>query len=142
MEEVKKEEMKKEEVKKPYSFRKLNATDIAPMAAIISKIGIDQFTECFASTDELAQIFRDKTKTKEAITNIAGMKIAFKIANIVLAHYGNCQKDIFELLANVSGLSVEEIEAFSPATFAKMLIDLVKLDDFADFFKVALELFN
>lgn len=131
-----------EEVKKPYTFRKLNATDIAPMATVISKIGIDQFTECFASTGDLAAIFRDKTKTKEAITNIAGMKIAFKIANIVLAHYNDCQKDIFELLANVSGLSVKEIEAFSPATFARMLIDFVKLDDFADFFKVALELFN
>lgn len=134
--------MKEVTNKKPYTFRKLEATDIAPMAAVISKIGIDQFTECFASTGDLAQIFRDKTKTKEAITNIAGMKIAFKIANIILAHYGDCQADIFSLLASVSGLTVEEISKFSPATFAKMLIDFIKMDDFADFFKVALELFN
>jgi hypothetical protein len=128
--------------KKPYTFRKLQATDIAPMAAVISKIGIDQFTDCFASTGDLAKIFRDKTKTKEAITNIAGMKIAFKVANIVLAHYGECQNDIFALLADVSGLTVKEISEMSPATFAKMLIDFIKMDDFADFFKVALELLN
>lgn len=140
MEEVKTTAKKAEE--KPYSFRKLKSTDIAPMAAVISKIGIDQFSECFASTEELANIFRDKTKTKEMITNIAGMKIAFKVANIIISHYGDCEADIFTLLANVSGLTVETIKEFSPAIFAKMVIDFVKMDDFADFFKVALELFN
>ena len=110
--------------KKPYTFRKLQATDIAPMAAVISKIGIDQFTDCFASTGDLAKIFRDKTKTKEAITNIAGMKIAFKVANIILAHYGDCQDDIFTLLASVTNMTVEEISKLSEDVIRGIALNL------------------
>lgn len=129
-------------VKKPYSFRPLNSTDVAPMCAIISKIGIDNFTKCFESSEGLLNIFRDKTKTKEMITNLAGIKIALDIANIILAHIPDCEEEIYTLLSNVSGLTVDEIKGFPLATFAKMVIDFVKLDDFGDFFKVVSELFN
>ena len=125
---------------KKYTFRELNATDIAPMCSIISKIGINNFTKCFESTDELMRIISDKSKTKEAITNLAGIKIVLDIANIIMSHIPDCENDIFKLLSGVSGLSVKEIRDLKLADFAEMVIDFVKKEEFKDFIGVVSKL--
>ncbi len=125
---------------KPYSFRALCATDIAPMCAIIGKIGINNFTKCFNS-DDLLDLF-DKNKGVKNLTNLAGMTIAFEMANTIVQNIPHCEKEIFELLASVSGLKVNEIKAFGLATFTEMVIDFVKKEEFKDFFKVVSKLLN
>lgn len=126
---------------KLYTFKKLDATDVAPMCAVIGKIGIDKFTKCFESAD-LLKIFRDKTKAKEAITNLAGIKVALDIGNIVVSNYPACEEELFVLLAKVSDKTVDEIKAFSFPVYMKMIVDFFKKEEFRDFFKVASELFN
>lgn len=128
-----------EEVK-PYTFRELNATDVAPMCAIIGKIGINNFTKCFDS-EELLGVIQGGKNAKD-LTNLAGMTVAFDMANIIITHIPECEKDIFNLLASVSGLKVDVIKAFNLATFTEMIIDFVKKEEFKDFFKVASKLFK
>lgn len=125
---------------KPYSFRELCATDIAPMCAIIGKIGINNFTKCFKS-DELLDLV-DKNKGVKNLTNLAGMTIAFEMANTIISNIPNCEKEIFDLLASVSGLKVSEIKAFGLTTFTEMIIDFVKKEEFKDFFRVVSKLFS
>ena len=125
---------------KPQAFRALCSTDIAPMCAIIGKIGINNFTKCFNS-DDLLDLF-DKNKGVKNLTNLAGMTIAFEMANTIVQNIPHCEKEIFELLASVSGLKVNEIKAFGLATFTEMVIDFVKKEEFKDFLKVVSKLFN
>lgn len=134
---IEKNEQAVEDVK-PYSFRTLCATDIAPMCAIIGKLGINNFAKCFDS-DELLDLF-DKNKGVKNLTNLAGMTIAFEMANTIIQNH--CEKEIFDLLASVSGLKASEIKAFGLATFTEMVIDFVKKEEFKDFFKVVSKLFN
>lgn len=128
------------ETVKPYTFRELCATDIAPMCAIIGKIGINNFTKCFNS-DELLDLF-DKNKGVKNLTNLAGMTIVFEMANTIISHIPDCEKEIFDLLASVSGLKVSEIKALGLVTYTEMIIDFVKKEEFKDFFKVVSKLFN
>lgn len=125
---------------KPYTFRELCATDIAPMCAIIGKIGINNFTKCFNS-DELLDLF-DKNKGGKNLTNLAGLTVVFEMANTIVSNVPQCEKEIFDLLASVSGLKVNEIKAFGLATFTEMIIDFAKKEEFKDFFKVVSKLFN
>lgn len=125
---------------KAYTFRKLNATDIAPMCAIIGKIGINNFTKCFES-DELIDVIQKKKNAKD-LTSIAGMTVVFDMANTIITHIPDCEKDVFILLSNVSGLKVDEIKAFDLATFTEMIVDFVKKEEFKDFFKVVSKLFK
>lgn len=125
---------------KPYTFRTLNAGDVAPMCAIIGKIGINNFTKCFDS-EELLEVIQGGKSAKN-LTNLAGMTVAFDMANIIISHISECEKDIFNLLAKVSGLKVDAIKAFDLATFAEMVIDFVKKEEFKDFFKVASKSFK
>ena len=125
---------------KKYQFRELNATDIAPMCAIVGKIGINNFTECFNS-DELLDLF-DKNKGVKNLTNLAGMTIVFEMVNTIVSNIPKCEKEVFDLLASVSGLKVTEIKAFGLAEFTEMVVDFVKKEEFKDFFKVVSKLFN
>lgn len=119
---------------KKYQFRELNATDIAPMCAIVGKIGINNFTKCFNS-DELLDLF-DKNKGVKNLTNLAGMTIVFEMVNTIVSNIPKCEKEVFDLLASVSGLKVTEIKAFGLAEFTEMVVDFVKKEEFKDFFKV------
>lgn len=60
------------------------------MCAIIGKLGINNFAKCFDS-DELLDLF-DKNKGVKNLTNLAGMTIAFEMANTIIQNIPHCEK--------------------------------------------------
>ena len=123
--------------KKAYEFRKLGALDIAPMCKIIGKIGITEFGKCFESETVLNLIKQMKGQKNAAqIQDIAGLQVVLEIANIIVCHIPEVEKDIFTLLASVSGLTVDEVRAFDLTTFTEMVIDFIKKPEFKDFIGV------
>lgn len=127
---------------KAYTFRKLSALDVAPMCKIIGKIGITEFGKCFESETVLNLIKRMKDKDASQIQDIAGLQVVLEMANIIVCHIPDCEKDIFTLLASVSGLTVETIKAFDLVTFTEMIIDFIKKPEFKDFIGVVSKLFK
>ena len=129
--------------KKAYEFRKLGALDIAPMCKIIGKIGITEFGKCFESETVLNLIKQMKGQQNAAqIQDIAGLQVVLEIANIIVCHIPEVEKDIFALLASVSGLTVETIKGFDLVTFTEMVIDFIKKPEFKDFIGVVSKLFR
>ena len=128
--------------KKAYTFRKLGALDVAPMCKIIGKIGITEFSKCFESESVLNLIKQMKDKDAAQIQDIAGLQVVLEIANIIVCHIPEVEKDIFALLANVSGLTVETVKEFDLVTFTEMVIDFIKKPEFKDFIGVVSKLFR
>lgn len=128
--------------KKTYEFRKLGALDVAPMCKIIGKIGITEFGKCFESETVMNLIRQMKGKTASEVQDIAGLQVVLEMANIIVCHIPEVEKDIFALLASVSGLTVETIKAFDLATFTEMVIDFIKKPEFKDFIGVVSKLFR
>ena len=128
---------------KPYELRTLNAKDISPMTAIITKIGFKEFKSCFenpAFQQMVAATTKGKTNDKVAVK--VGVTVAIDIAGIILANYEKCQDDLFKFLASLSGKDVSEIENLPINTFTEMIIDVVKKEEFASFFSVVSKLFK
>lgn len=121
-----------------YELRNLTSDDIFPMFQIISKIGIREFKSCFDSPEVKAAI----AKSEELDLNSVGLAVALDIGGIVLANVPKAKNDIYLLLSNLSGLTEQEIGALPMATFAQMIIDVVKKDEFKDFFQVVSRLFK
>lgn len=119
-----------------FALRKLAAKDIAPMAAIINKIGWKQFKEAFNQAD-----IKVDEEGKVDIATL-GMAVGFDIVGIVLANYEKCQNDIFSFLASLSGMNVKQIESLPLADFAAMVIAVVQKEEFNDFFTVVSKLFK
>ncbi len=131
------------EMVKPYTFRKLNSTDLFPMIKIISKIGIDELTQVFdgslvknllKSSENSAA---DEAEKEGQSQFIVGVGIALKVANKILEHIPTCEQEIYNLLARVSGMGIEEVKNLDLNIFMEMILDFCMKDEFADFFKVA-----
>ena len=60
-----------------------------------------------------------------------------KIAAIVVKNYRVAKKDIYSLLASVSGMTVEEVAHLKLPVYVQMIIDVFKQDGFIDSFRVA-----
>ena len=127
---------------KLYEFRRLNAGDVAPMCKVIRKFGINEFTNCFQSEGVQDLVRKMKNKGSKNIEDIAGVQVVIEMANVIISHIPDCEKEIFEFLANVTDLEVHTIKEFELSVFAEMIIDFLKKEELADFFKVVSKLFN
>ena len=123
-----------------FELRLLNAKDIAPMTAILHKIGFKEFRSCFENPaiQQIAATGKGK-KNDKAVVNV-GLTVATDIAGVILEHYSKCQDDLFKFLASLSGKTVSEIEDLPIDTFAEMIIAVVKKEEFKSFFSVVSKL--
>lgn len=128
-----------QEEKKPYTLRPLKSKDLFPMMKIISCIKISKFSDCFSSDATKRLIEKSKQNiTMEDVEEI-GMGVALEIGDVILANLPNAEKYIYQLLSNLSGMTVKELEDMNPGMFFAMIMDVVRQSGFTDFFKVALK---
>ena len=126
---------------KVFTFRKLNSTDTFLMFKILGKIGINEFAETFGKDTVKTAIASAKGNTKDMTTAI-GISVMLEMANIILGNIPKCEDEIYQLLANVSNMSVADIRGLDFVTFTEMVIEFVKKEEFKDFIKVASKLFK
>lgn len=123
---------------KIYELRTLTADDMFPMFQILSKIGIREFKTCLESPEIKAAI----SKGKDIDLNSVGIAVAMDMAGIILTNLPKAKEDIYQLLSGLSGMSKKEIAGLPMATFTEMVIDVVKKEEFKDFFQAVAKLFK
>ena len=122
-------------VEKPYTLRPIEADDLDYLAGIIDKIGIDQIADCFRKK-EINRLVEGTEVNNDLIKEV-GIDVMVKIAAIVVKNYRVAKKDIYSLLASVSGMTVEEVAHLKLPVYVQMIIDVFKQDGFIDSFRVA-----
>ena len=127
---------------KPYTFRKLSADDMFLMFIIIKKIGVAEFKRCFegSALESMVGAFKNSGGDAKALTAV-GVAVGFDVIDIVLGNLPRCNKEIYSLLAQVSGLPEDEIKA-DMLLFTEMVVDFVKKEEFPAFIKVVSKLFR
>jgi hypothetical protein len=130
------------ETAKPYTFRKLSAEDMFLMFRIIKKIGVNEFKKCFEgeTLETLVTAFKNSGGDEKALTAV-GVSIGFDLVDLILGNLPKCEKEIYQLLAQVSGMTEDEVKK-DMILFTEMVIDFVKKDEFPGFFKVVSRLFK
>lgn len=138
-------------IDKTYELRNLEADDLFIMINIVNKIGIKEFKACFESDEVKTAVLNMAKKADEnggaeagegSDVVSVGISVALDIASILLANIGKCKNDIYALLANLSGMKAGDIAKIPAKTFTSMVVDLVKKEEFADFFQDAVKLFK
>lgn len=135
-------EFQESDITKPYTFRKLQATDVFPMFKLLSKIGISQFAESFGkdSVQKMVGILTAEGGMTNLL-NSAGIAVMLEVANIILANLANCEKEVIQILSDTSDLTEYDVRELDLASFTEMVIDFIKKDEFKDFIKVVSKLF-
>ena len=125
-----------------YTLGKFKSTDVFTMATILSKIGLGKITDSFGRENVMKILSEVKDKKKEDVTAFTGMQVALQVVEIICGNLEKCEAEIFKLLANVSGLTEDDLRNMDAEVFAGLIVDVVRLPQFKDFFKVASRLLN
>ena len=129
-----------------FELRKLKYDDVFPMFKIISKIGLKEIKESLdpATLGKIATAFKadnEDVKGDDLIYSI-GFSVILDLAQIVICNLPSCKKEIYSLLAQVSGMTEKEIAELDMVTFTEMIVAFFKKDEFKDFIGVVSKLFN
>lgn len=122
------------ETVKPYTFRKLSSEDMFLMCRILGKIGIKEFKNCFTGDEINALVAATKEGGEKALTAV-GVSVFIDAVDIILGNIYKCENEIYQLLAQTSGMSVSDVKA-DALLFVEMLIDFFKKEEFPAFIKV------
>lgn len=122
---------------KSYELRKLQSADIFIMSKIISKIGVSELRNCF-NAEDMKQI----TGSQEDILQQVGIGVALEVANVVLTNVPKAEQEIYSFLSSLSGKEPKEIEELDMVTFAQMLVDVFRKEEFKGFIGVVSGLFK
>lgn len=122
-----------EETRTTYTLRALEAKDVFIVSKILSQIGLKEFKEAFD-----IKMLSGKEKDVEAI----GLAILLDMSQVLLGNLPKCEKDIYTFLSSLSGIDKKAIESLPMNTFIEMIVDVVKKEEFMDFFKLVSKLFK
>ena len=133
------------EINTKYELRALKATDFFLVTRILSKIGVKECKQCFESIEiknAVREMMANQEGKGEADVASIGMTVVFDIAGVVLGHMEDCEKDIYKLLSNLSGLTTKEVADLPMAEFGEMVIAVIKHEGFRDFFTAVIKQFK
>ena len=68
--------------------------------------------------------------------------MVFDIAGIVISNIPEAEADIQKFIASLTGLNVMQVKALPLADYGEIILDVVTNEDFKDFFKRVMKLFN
>lgn len=120
-----------------FELRNPKADDMFLMFRILSRVGVKNLKSCFESGDVMAAI-----KGNENDSEAVGLSVALEIASVIMEHMEDAKKDIYTFLANLSGKKPAEIADMEMADFAQMVIEVIQMEGFRDFFQRVITLFK
>lgn len=120
---------------KKYELRTLKSTDLFAVIKLVKKIGLDNVAKAFES-ENIVQLAKSGDEAQ------VGMAVVLDIAQVVIDRLNDCEKEIYDLLAQVSNLSAKEIKDLEMDIFVEMLIDLIQKEDFKRAFTKVVSLFK
>ena len=124
---------------KVYMLRALQSDDLFLMLKVINKIGIKEIKKCFESEaviKAISSVAGDK-KGEDVDNDVAtvGMTVMLEIADVFARNLPACRDELYQLLSTLSGMTVEEIARLPMLTMVDMVMDVIKMQEFADFFQ-------
>lgn len=123
-----------------YELKQLNSKHLFSMFRLISKFGIENFKGIFS--DVQGSINSNGEVDKDKLAQQVGMEIIFSAVSIIVSNLGNCEKEVFDFLSNVSNLTVEEIAELPIDVLMTMIIDVIQKEEFKGFFLAVSKLFK
>jgi hypothetical protein len=132
---------------KSYVMRELEGDDAFLMIRILSKIGIDRLKACMEASSVKAAVAIVTSKdadasAKEAAMNSVGIALMLEVASTVMERLPDCRNEIYTLLAQVSGQTVEDIAHMKLIPLTRMIKEFFRKPEFSDFFTEVIELLN
>ena len=123
------------EVENKRTPRPLKGTDIFMLTSIIGKMGVKNLARCFDSPDVKEARENGDAENVEKL----GQLVFLGVIDVVLERLEYCEGSICRLLSRLYDMPEAEIKALGATEYLNMFVDVVKDENFVDFFKQAYE---
>lgn len=127
------------EVESKRKPRALKGKDLYLMTAIIGKIGVRNIARCMNAVEVREAAKENEGKTEDERADIIGELIFYGLVDVLFERLDKCEGTITKLLARLYDMPESEVEELDANDYLDMFIDMVKGENFADFFRRAYE---
>ena len=127
------------EVERKRKPRALKGKDLYLMTTIIGKIGVRNIARCMNAVEVREAAKENEDKTEEERADIIGELIFYGLVDVIFERLEKCEVTITKLLARLYDMPESEVEELDANDYLDMFIDVVKGENFADFFRRAYE---
>lgn len=126
-------------------LRRLQASDLFSMVKILNGIGLKNVKDAINQEDiaearKKAQYATENGLDVADIASEVGTNIIMSVLGVVLEHLPNVEKDLYNFLGSVANIKASEVAKMEIADFMTLIVEIVKKEEFADFFKQASKL--
>ena len=133
-----------------FELRELKSSDIFPMFKIMGKIGFKDLKDRMTpdKVKELTSMFKQndvgdaESFSSDEQMMFVGFNVIFEVVEIIMGNLPSCEQEIYSFLAGLSGMKTKEIANLPLPVFTEMVVEVLKKEEFRDFFKVVSRLFN
>lgn len=116
-------------------MRDLQGDDLFTLLAIVGKLDIkDELLSLFGGGEQEPLPTDLTDEQREAEIEKRGMKIVANLLQNILMNLGKVKGDINAFLADLTGVSVNEVQTLNLAEYTKLLKDFFTKKDLTDFF--------
>lgn len=127
------------EVENKRKPRDLKGKDIYLMTSLISKIGVRNVAKCM-NVLEVQEALRDgEDEPGEDVMAKIGTMVFVGFIDLLMEKMEDCEGAIRRLLSRLYDMPEAEVDELDANDYLDMIIDIVKGENFADFFKRAYE---
>jgi hypothetical protein len=123
------------EVENKRTPRPLKGTDIFLLTSIIGKLGVKNLMCCFDAPDVREARENGEGDNVEKL----GQLVFLGVIDVVLARLEYCEGSICKLLSKLYDMPEADIKDLGATEYLNMFVDVVKDENFVDFFKQAYE---
>lgn len=118
-----------------FDIRPLRFKDVAPMARIVSKIGLREFKQVL--TPEAIGAFAETAEDGQSVAEAVGAGVLIDAVGIVLENYDKAEDEIAAFLASVAGMKKSEVMELTLADSVALVKSVAAAQGFDDFLKQA-----
>ena len=122
---VKENTQMEEVIERGYTLRRFNDGDLFPLLKILKKIGLKDCKEAFM-----------QVSTGEKTLKQIGILASFDLADILIGNLTKVEEEVYNLYADMSGVSANEIREMEFGTLPLMIMDSFNEVKNTSFFKV------
>ena len=101
-------------------LRNLKAPDVLMVTTIISKLGWREIKNCIKGED-----IQKLVQAGETNTEVIGMAVIIDVIGIILENLEQSDQHLYQLLADLSGKTPEEIKDLDADVFVELIIDVI-----------------
>lgn len=123
------------EVENKRTPRPLKGTDIFMLTSIIGKMGVKNLMRCFDAPD----VREARESGEKNDVEKLGSLIFLGVIDVVLERLEYCEGSICKLLSSLYDMKEEEIKTLGATEYLGMFFEVIKDENFVDFFKQAYE---